>query len=361
LRPGEDRIAKALRERVRTYHALVPPWRSVVTSVLLAFAAVLPAAALLPAAVTLPARLGRVPLTGLPLLAALTAAALTAGGAAHVVLRLARRRRAGQAESDLLRFLCLCYAHRCERWEDRQRVTSLGRLRWWVQRTLRDLEEVDAFFSSVRSSLREGQEEVERSLLDTPSGALDVLVAEGRRLVRADGDDPGGSDQVTLAAVLAEARHRLRPGAEPASLSNAFLNELEDVTHLLEMDEAELQDQVIAFVQERMQETVLGDAATGVYQALRTPGVQRRAAYHLGSSLFPQLGTMQPRERYLCGRPLTQEPTGLPERHHLVLGEQTEWWLLAAAYADGSGAATLGPGLIDSLFPALRDDVRGVA
>jgi hypothetical protein len=63
---------------------------------------------------------------------------------------------------------------------------------------------------------------------------------------------------------------------------------------------------------------------------------------------------MQAQERYVCGRPPTDDLTGLPPGR-LVLGNQRDWWLFAALFAGGADPA-LDDDLVDRIFPAVASD-----
>jgi hypothetical protein len=342
LTPREEGIARALRDRAETMHAMVPTWRAALSSALLAFAGIgLPALSLLLTWLSAP----RVPLA---LLAGACGGSAILGILAHAGLRAWRRRSARRAETDLLRFLCLCFAHRCERREDRFRVQMLGPVRWWVQHTLHLLEEVDPFFDAVHSVMDQTAEETVRALFETPTGRLDLLVARGGQLRPPDAGASGGPDDFTLDDILQETKRRWGPEAEPRSLSDAFLATIRDVLGLLEMEPAELRDRMIAFVGGRLDETVLKELSREVYRALRRPEIQRRAELRLQSPLVVLRGMMQPRDRYVCGRPPTGDVTGLPAGR-LVMGTQDEWWALACLFADGAGS-TLDVTVSERLF-----------
>jgi hypothetical protein len=336
----EERIATALGERVRAHHALVLRAPALLTAWLLAFAAVgMPAFAL--------ASQWLRDVGAAMAIAGVAAVSLLAGVTVHMVVRGWRRRAEREAESDLLRFLCLCYAHRCERVEDRLRVMALGPARWWVQRIVRALADVDEHLDATAGRLEAIRAEAEWALFDTPSGTLDVLVAEGLQLVRA-GSNPADSE-LTPDDVLRAARRRLGVDGQLEELTDAFLATLSEATDLVTMDEEELADRLIAFAEGRLGEAIAGHVAADVHRAVCDPAIQRRAAQLLDSPLYGQRGTMQPIERYVCGRPPTADLTGLPAGT-LVLARQSDWWLLAAVFAGGT-APNLDEALVDRLFP----------
>jgi hypothetical protein len=326
----EDRVARALRERARDRRELVPRWQSAVTSILLVLAAAgLPALSLLAPG---------------PILAAgALAASLVAGVLLHLAVYLVRRRGARAAENDLLRFLSLSYAHRCHRLEDRFRVVALGPLRWWAQRTLHALEEADGFLHAVRLELRAEQRRIERSLFETPSGQLDMLVAGGRRLAPSGVRAPG---QVTLDELL----EVVRALSGPDGLSDAFLATVPSGTELLEMDDAELRDRLLGFIGERLRRAVPADAPAEVVEALRDPGMQHRLAREVESALIPLAGALRARELYLYGAPDLADVGGLPAVLPLP-GRARDWWLFASVLAVDAGS-TLDAAALDRLFPA---------
>jgi hypothetical protein len=214
---------------------------------------------------------------------------------------------------------------------------------------LRALVDVERHLDATAARLEALLAEAERALFETPSGTLDVLVAEGGRLVRA-GSNPGAGE-LTPDDVLHAARRRLGVDGQLEELSDAFLATLGDATGVFTMDEEELAGRLVAFAERRLDEAIGVHVAADVHRAVCDPAIQRRAAQLLDSPLYGHRGTMQPIERYVCGRPPTDDLSGLPGGT-LVLGLQSDWWLLAAVFAGGT-AQHLDGGLVDRLFPPL--------
>src|SRR5712691_5782861 len=106
-------------------------------------------------------------------------ASLGGGGITHATLRYRREQEAREAESDLLNFLCLCYANRCERFEDLQREMLLGPLRRRVYRMLLWLEGREEFITNVRDLLKTVAQEAESNLFDSSFALFTIFVANG--------------------------------------------------------------------------------------------------------------------------------------------------------------------------------------
>ena len=346
----EEQIALALRWRARNLRARVPSRASAITLALLTLATLgLPAAFLqgVPA---------------WPVAAASAGASGLLGWLAYLGLSRLRRGRARRAESDLLRFYCLCYAYRGEQQEDRLRSEILGPVEWWVQRVLRRLEDVESFLERVRDLLQTAKLDAETALFASPAASFDVLVAEGGELRPLDPSLPAVAGQVTLDEVLGAIRERAAESTDPSRLLPGFLASFRGGPALLEMTEEELQGHVLRWVREQVLPRCLGSAAPDVSEALGRPEVQRRLADQLQSPLFDLRGVMQAAERYVCGRWPSDgaqqvEAAALSGRPIPV--NEGEWWLLAALFADTTGTA-LERDLLDSLFPARPDAPLGV-
>jgi hypothetical protein len=305
LTPGEDRIAGALRDRVRDLHALVPSWTSAITVALLLLTAILaPSLALL----------ADRRLTALAVAGSLAAAVL-----AHLALRRWRWWNARRAEADLLDFLAVCFAYRCERLEDRLRVGALGPVRWYVQHTLHLLEETDAFLDAVGEQMERVAADTERGLFEAPTGEFDVLAVGGRWLVRPASGGPVGPSEITLEQVLGQVRWRLHPTFDTETLATALLSAT-GMPALLETAEDEIGDRVLAAVRPAVLDVMPADVSEDLERALAEPAVRRHLQRRMGTAWPYDAVSPRPGSDWRLLASLDGAPLGRPQAEPDAMG-----------------------------------------
>lgn len=349
LTSDEESIARALKERAKTYRARIPSWSSILTSMLLSLAGGgVPLLAFFPAALTTH------PLTSL----IVALAFVTLGGAAHAELHHRRKQEAREAESDLLKFFCLCYANRCERFEDLQREMLLGPLRRRVYRMLRWLEDREGFITRVRDLLSQTAQVAQNALFEGPSDLFDIFVVNGSQLGKSPVGGRNQREQVTLDEVTSMIKDRCKgngePGLEwhndPSTIRKEFFASFQNGKSILEMSEDEARDYILNFMGQRIVSSYLTGDFVDTHYALREEDLQRRILQYMQRPLFPLLGVMQPQRSFACGwkRLVANGNAGVQLNNiAFALTDEREWYLFASLFY-GNTPFTLD---IDALLP----------
>lgn len=347
LTTDEENIAKALRTRANILNQSIVSRNSIITFIATALAGIgTPLLALLPFT-----------LTSNPLSAAIVAGgSALAGGGFHFALQRHQTKQAEEAELDLLKFYCLCYAYRCEVCEDEQRVLTLAPLHRKIFNELRRLEEMEAFIERIRDKLNETARDEQDTLFDGPSALFNLFVVNDSQLQRPIQGAHTQNDKITLDEVVRNIRQQCNENNEPglewhndmSSIKKHFFAGFTRDNSILTMSDDDARDYIINFFLQQLIRTYMVDTTVNAYHALGESTLQNTVINQMQMPLSQLRGVMQPQQLFICGQQPLQENARL-DMLRFALTDEREWYLFTSLF-HGNVQSDLD---INALFPPI--------